>query len=266
MLSPEDDALSQKYEVVKRLAGETWLLRRRDDPSAEFLGVRDDAGDRNTAAQLKALLDRGARPAVEALLNHSNLICLADMIPWVPLAGRGEGRRDGAEQVRRLVLWDYCDAGSLQRFMDRTAVRVQVDRETSVVNRWLPESLCWHVLTSVLKALAWLHDGYREEDIIVDGANGEAVRDQRADDRQSRDEDWLSVLHRDVTAANIFFQHPKGTETYGTCKLGNYSSVYVSGHVKDLSNGHVVCSGEGGDILPETTKVEDIYSIRKVSN
>lgn len=37
---------------------------------------------------------------------------------------------------------------------------VRVDPETDVVSNWLPESLCSLMVISVLRALAWLHEGY----------------------------------------------------------------------------------------------------------
>lgn len=256
-------AVTQQYEVVKSLGNETWLVRRRDDPDAQFLGCPDDLGERGP--QLVALLDRGAGWAVSALLNHRNLISIAETIAFDQI-------RDAKVERRRLLLWDYCDAGNLQAFMDTTRVPPQVDPETNLVAKWLPESLCWHVVTSVLKALAWMHEGYREEDTIVTNPDGTVERGVKADTREDRDEDWLSVLHRDVNASNIYFQHPRGTETYGLCKLGNYARVFVSGHVNDLSNGHVVCSQGGPEDRPkpllrvvDDVKAEDIYTVTQVS-
>lgn len=256
-----DDALSQQYEVVKLLAEDTWLVRRKEDPDAQFLGYPDDLNA--TAPQLAALLGRGARWALDALLNHPNLICPADAIRWGPLLDNGAGAAP-----RRLMLWDYCDAGSLRGFMDRTEVPVQVDPETNMACKWLPESLCWHVVTSVLRALAWLHEGHREADTIEEGLDGKPTRGAKSDTRQGRGEDWLSVLHRDVSTYNIYFQHPRATETYGLCKLGNYGKVFVSGHVNDWSTGHVVCSGDGEEPLLQViqdVKEQDIYKINKVS-
>lgn len=246
-----DNAISRQYEVVKLLFEGTWLVRRRDDPEARFLSFPDDLNE--TAPQLAALMDRGARWAFEALLNHQNLICPADTIRWDPLLVNN----DLGATPRNLMLWDYCDAGSLRGFMDKTKVPVHVDPETNMVSKWLPESLCWHVVTSVLKALAWLHEGYREEDTIEEGRNGRPTRGARADTRQDRGEDWLSVLHRDVSTHNIYFQQPRATERYGLCKLGNYAKVFVSGHVNDCSAGQVVCSEDGSE--------QDIYNMTKVS-
>lgn len=255
--------VTRQYEVVKLLDNETWLVRRRDDPDAQFLGYSEDQGE--TGPKLVLLLNRGAGWAMSALLNHPNLVSLADTIALDQV-------RDAKIERRKLLLWDYCDAGSLQGFMQRTNVPQQVDPRTKLVSKWLPESLCWHVVMSVLKALAWMHEGYREEDTIVVHPDGELERGAKADTREDRGEDWLSVLHRDVTARNIYFQHPKGTETYGLCKLGNYANVFVSGHVNDLSNGHVVCSGGGPEDgrkpllqVIKDVRAQDIYTVAQVS-
>ncbi|KAI1846044.1 hypothetical protein JX266_007853 [Neoarthrinium moseri] len=85
---------------------------------------------------------------------------------------------------------------------------------------FLPEAFCWHVLCSVLKALAWLHHGIRED---YNSATGR-YETQRAD------LDWQTMLHRDIRPSNIFFCHPQTKhETYGLCKLGNYGAAVVSG-------------------------------------
>lgn len=260
------DPFDDTYEIAKELAEETWLVRRRDDLEVAYLAFPWDVQD--TAPLLHGLLERGAAGPLDALLNHPNLISYIDTIPASTPVGRAVRR--GA-----LSLWDYCDAGSLRGFMHTTTVPQQTQsleraggNGGTVVTKWLPESLCWHVVVSVMSALAWLHEGHREEDTIEEGPDGKPRRVVKAETRQDRSEDWLSVLHRGVTASNIYFQHPKGIEDYGLCKLGNFSKAFVSGHVNDLSAGHVVCSEDGKVPLLsviDDTKEENIYSIDKVS-
>lgn len=259
----EAEFFEDTYEIIKEITQETWLVRRREDPETTYLGFPWDVSA--TAPLLQDLFDRGVDRPVDALLNHPNLINYINTIP----AGTPHGTtvRQGA-----LSLWDYCDAGSLRRFMDRTTVPQQsFERDGDggeVVTKWLPESLCWHVVVSVMSALAWLHEGYREVDTIEEGPDGQPRRMAEAETRQDRDEDWLSVLHRGLTPSAIFFQHPKGIEDYGLCKLGNFNNAFVSGHVNDLSTGHVVCSEVGeGRLLTviDNTKGENIYDIERVS-
>lgn len=81
----------------------------------------------------------------------------------------------------------------------------------------LPESLCWHVLSSISKALLWLHHGVKE----TAGVPGEW---------QKHDDDWQPILIMDVSPGQIWFQHPvQGRSTYGACKLGGFSWAKVTG-------------------------------------
>lgn len=273
----DDPDYDPDLEFVKELAEDTWLVQRRDDPSTQYLGT-DDKMDQAQPLLLD-LFQRGALGPFSALLNHPNLISYNGSVPLNPFdTVKRRDDQSGATRPRGrvLTLWDYCDAGSLRGFMDRTLVKQVVrpdhilDDAPNMVAKWLPESLCWHVATSVLRALAWLHEGHRQEDTIEARGDGSVVRGSKVQTRLDREEEWLSVLHRGVTTHNIYFQHPKATETYGLCKLGNYSKVYVSGHVNGYSRGKVVCSESGTAPLIQMIDTlnhpdfQDIYQIQKV--
>lgn len=128
-----------------------------------------------------------------------------------------------------MIIWDLCDAGTLAGLladlpdMARTGLyggRVgSLDQGTT----FAPESLCWHVMRSVLQALAWLHDGYATPYPTADATGKMVLPKPQAD--------WMPILHQSVSAEHIFFQHPDGPETYGRCKLGFYSECIVSGQV-----------------------------------
>jgi serine/threonine protein kinase len=83
----------------------------------------------------------------------------------------------------------------------------------------------------MLKALAFLHEGRRSRPVMVgppDCVNGEVLYHVPGDEL-----DWMPILHRDIKPQNIHFQHPKGIETYGACKLGNYGRCVVSAHISE---------------------------------
>ncbi|KAI5922833.1 hypothetical protein F4810DRAFT_241128 [Camillea tinctor] len=88
--------------------------------------------------------------------------------------------------------------------------------------KFLPESFCWYVLCSLLKALAWLHDGATK--IIRDSDTGEIQMDYA-------DDDWQPMLHRNINPENVFLGHPRRGEWYGACKLGNYRDLVVTGYL-----------------------------------
>lgn len=255
-----------EYELVKFWdeASGTWLLRRKED-SQLFLGFRWEASQ-----EFADMLQRGAGEAVAQVLNHANLVNVISTVPIKIFNGL-------VDEVAYYSVWDFCDAGSLGEFMRRTAGIAGVPRPMLTaegrIKRFLPESLVWHVAISMLRALAWLHEGYREE-ACTEWKYGEPeqkARGWRADVKEggTMNEDWMPILHRDIRADNIFFQHPRGSETYGYCKLGNFSKVFVSGHVQNRSGGHVVCS-EDGEVplykLREHMAVHDIYTVKKVSS
>ncbi|KAI1777067.1 hypothetical protein F4818DRAFT_439427 [Hypoxylon cercidicola] len=164
------------------------------------------------------------------ILSHDNLVRMKD---WInvkkPLVG-------GNTEYRTYVVWDNCDAGVLgnllvpppvpvktkKKYPDNDDDAVKVDDsedEEYTLEPFMPESICWHVLLSIMKALAWLHDGSWE---ILYGNEGQFT--------MSPEPDWQPILHRNITPNNIFFQHPEVGEWYGPCKLGNYGNLYISGH------------------------------------
>ncbi|KAI1380313.1 hypothetical protein F4677DRAFT_406405 [Hypoxylon crocopeplum] len=175
------------------------------------------------------------------ILNHPNLIALTG---WFHVQRSDAG---GKFKTRHYAVWDFCDAGTLgnllvlepppvpvgnELYFDEDTERdieerVNVDmglnpdgteREVSYTT-WLPESLCWHVLVSILKALAWLHDGAPA--VLPDGHDGWEM---------NPDPDWEPILHRNITPNNIFLCYPRRDEWYGSCKLGDYSKLYISNH------------------------------------
>ncbi|KAI1472800.1 uncharacterized protein F4812DRAFT_464851 [Daldinia caldariorum] len=218
-----------------------------------------DSDSDSTSEALSGLLSTNTVNLFEkiaAILNHDNLICLRD---WFSVAKLNPKSRE--YEKRTFIVWDNCDAGTLENLLVEEYEKYTPDQEadkrpstsgtdgksTSSSNKsklnsgtdekpssdtemsdvrkvdpptkFLPESLCWHVLISVLKALAWLHDGSPE---LVATGPGRFGMDPTPD--------WNPALHRNITPANIHFQQPRRNETYGQCKLGNYSSLYLSSH------------------------------------
>ncbi|KAI3396174.1 hypothetical protein diail_377 [Diaporthe ilicicola] len=230
--------LRHDYNIQKRLDDNVYIVRRRSD-HVQFLGSRWDGSTVSPA--FSGLLDRGAKGALSSLLNHPNLINYTESVADNVLCGRGTGT---AVSSQRMLLWDFCDAGTLQNLLSAHPVTARTaSPDSQEVVQFLPEGLCWHVLTSVLKSLSWLHEGHRDDVRLV------CPSGRREFDDWLSDPDWLPVLHRDIRADNIFFQHPRGIETYGLCKLGNYGSCAVSNHVNDHFVGQVVSATRGDESL-----------------
>lgn len=233
------------YHLVKELGDDIWLIER-DVDNHQFVGFRWNLD--LLEPEFFALLGRGAGDAVAAVLSHPNLVSHIDVNESKVF------KSATAIDTHNYAICDYCDAGTLRNFIDRTSVRPKIKLDSRQVLQWLPESLVWHVAISMLSALAWLHDGVRIEDQIHrDPVDGSVIRNDDGSVRRNevetgpfdRAEDWFPILHRDIRTDQIFFQHPKGIETYGFCKLGGFGRVYVSGHMHGRALGTVITSESG---------------------
>ncbi|KAI0009381.1 hypothetical protein F4779DRAFT_582652 [Xylariaceae sp. FL0662B] len=240
--------LANKYEFVTEIAPGVWKVYRKND-KMEYLAhdvtdmmTRADPSEpvKGARTELNTLLDDWAGPGLlhplMTILNHEHLVSMIDMF--------GVQRTSAGENgyTRMYAIWEYCDAGNLGNLLVRApsgAIKKSteddddedkrmVDVDAVEQNMFLPESFCWHVLLSVLKALAWLHDG----------AQYIAYNEEREDwEMLPHDPNWRTILHRNITPTNIFLGHPRRNEWYGKCKLGNYGSAAVSAHFHgDLEN------------------------------
>lgn len=87
----------RQYEVMKPLAEEMWLVQHRDDLDARFLGLPDDLHEK--VPQLAALLDRGARWALDDAAQPPESRLLMSTIHWEPLLAN-----DGARAAPRRLM------------------------------------------------------------------------------------------------------------------------------------------------------------------
>ncbi|KAI1499469.1 hypothetical protein F5X99DRAFT_279795 [Biscogniauxia marginata] len=262
-----------RYDFITEMAPGVWKIYRKMD-RMEYLAhdVTDmlfTSGNQPGVVKdtlTNSLLSPNGHNLLEPLLiilNHENLVSLVDVIQ-IQVSQSGKVARN-----RWFTVWNYCDAGNLGNLLvpeswrppipgkgegypgDETPEKPKDDPnwfedptgENSgyVVpppipkRKFLPESLCWHVLCSVMKALAWLHDGA-----------GELFRDEDGDFRMKYvDAEWQPMLHRNIAPGNIFLGHPRRGEWYGACRLGNYSELFISSHFKGFG---------GMPLNPDVTK------------
>ncbi len=237
---------SKEFTVVRQLSADTFMVRRKSD-GEPLLGRTFDVAKWPDAAPLHSLMTRGAGEAAFNVMNHENLVSVAAVLMRFPFDGSGVEASD-------LLLVDYCDAGTLMTLLDRPPVQ-------HTATGFLPESLCWHVARSLLRALAFLHDGYRCDSYTAPRSGARRFHEWVAD------RDWMPILHRNIRPENIFFQQPRGRETYGLCKLGNFSECFVSGHVNWMSGGAVVSAPDkdcGLETMRARMAVENVYELPKV--
>lgn len=215
---------------VQTLASSIRLLRTSDNtpflaskiPDIVTKDVKQKDPNKLPKTKLaSAILPAAAKP-ISLLLNHPNIISLVDIIRTSNLAGP----TSEAGLCGDVTVWEDMDAGSLAyllpspqkypAFEDGKGWHLLAAQNFHRFS--LPESLCWHVLKSISRALLWLHHGVKE----TEGIPGEWLK---------HDDDWHAVLVRDVSPPQIWFKKPKGGETYGGCKLGGFQWAKVCGSV-----------------------------------
>lgn len=223
----------QQFELVKKLKDDIWLAirisngehflaKRVGEFEEYFIQAREEQvfgyttrKQRRVKGLYDLIYEHNMGRAVSHFFNHENLVSLAGHLRHKPLI---RGPSDPPQPTEDYLIWDDCDGGNLELLLvNKGPLRPPLLRS------FMPESLCWHVLTSVMRAFAWIHDGYRQE-IDWDSGGHRWVK---------TDVDWMPVLHRDVRATTIMFQQPRGKETYGPCKLAQFGKAFVSGVAAD---------------------------------
>jgi serine/threonine protein kinase len=246
-MASENTYTTSDFELLSETGQGTWLVTKKNDYRgvkyiAQPLGILDrsdveDAKKQETVDTVLAFynlmynLNQG--PAIAQILNHENIISIAGHIKTHPVVGAvSAAENPELTQPKDYIVWDFCDAANLSAlFQSKPYVSSAF---------YLPESLCWHVLTSLLNAITYLHDGKR---LFLD------TKASPGEERKwmSVDQDWNPILHRAIEPRNIFFQHPRGIETYGLCKLGNFEHAVVTNHV--------ITPGDIADAVEEDTEI-----------
>lgn len=220
--------LGEPYHLARDIIdGQQYIAKKLDDFDAYHDARNDrviDGQGYMTKAQRYAkglrelTYDHGLSRHVSFIMNHENLISFAGSMRHKPLDPKPF---DNNQPTKDYLLWDFCDGGSLEPLLVNKGQKPPL-----IGKRFLEESLCWHVLTSVMRALTWLHDGYRR-----------SVNFDDPEPRQYRwacsDVDWQPILHRNILGTSIFFQRPKGNEPYGLCKLGDMTNAFVCNQPAD---------------------------------
>ena len=209
-------SLLSSISVLRTLDNETFLAAE-----IPHILTKDRGKDRVTTPLAPCLLPSVSVP-ISRILNHPHIISLVDTQPITALAGSVSLAGPNAD----ITVWEDMNAGSLSYLLPSLDDMPDFNDEAgwhrlSAVNMCrfsLPESLCWHVLLSMSKALLWLHHGVKE----TEGIRGEYMK---------HDDDWHAILIRDVSPGQIWFKKARGHETYGECKLGGFQWAKVCGSV-----------------------------------
>ncbi|KAL7783155.1 hypothetical protein V8C43DRAFT_318550 [Trichoderma afarasin] len=244
-----NDSNTADFRLLYKTEQGIWIATKRNEYGslkyiAQPLGILDGIGQEDTedAKSHQLMYNSNLGVAIAQIFNHENIVSIAGHIRTHPIisdASAADEPQPG--RPRDYIVWDYCDAGNLSGLflcMPRNKSR----------DFYLPESLCWHVLTSLLNAITYLHDGKR---LFLD------TKAPAGEERQwlPLDQDWNPILHRAIEPRNIFFQHPRGSETYGLCKLGNFEDAVVTNHV--------ITPGDGPDTVDEDVEISIAMAARR---
>ncbi|KAK0708137.1 hypothetical protein B0H67DRAFT_648231 [Lasiosphaeris hirsuta] len=213
-----------QYSLLKELGDGRFLVRRIRD--GETLLAEEMPPD----SHYEQISRNSAESSATALLNHENLISPHGLVKNLVVYGSSgavpgpyDGREGGVPEC--MIVWDYCDAGTLEDVFESPPVKI-------TATGYFPESFVWHVALGVLRALQWLHEGVRDTyDVRKDTRSGRGC--VRIRETTEPEKDWMPILHRSVFPQNIFLQQPRGVETYGQVKLGNFSRCLVLGQASE---------------------------------
>lgn len=210
----EKQGLSSSVKVVRNNDSAFFLASKI--PNVVTKDYNKDTYDTSLAS---TILPAAGVP-LSRILNHPNIISLVDIMHTSALA-------DSVSQAGKygdVTVWEDMDAGTLEYLLPRSeSLPAFTDTDSwhalSHQNHQrfsLPESLCWHVLRSIARALLWLHEGIKQ-------SSGKQANWKKCDT------DWQPILIMDVSPGQVWFQKPKGKETYGACKLGGFHYAKVTG-------------------------------------
>jgi len=209
---------NSQYSVFKTFPDGRILVRRHTD--GETLIGHPFAIDEDP--KLSAAFSSQSRPglAAAALLNHPNIVSLHTEFITSPVVGQIAAGVDA--RPKRYLLWDFCDAGTVADLLAKPPCKAGT-------TGFLPESLVWHVMLDMLRALQWIHEGIRETYTVVDRIDEDGRRlCNKIRTNTLPEAEWMPILHTAVNAKNIFLTQPKGVETYGAAKLGNFAHCSVA--------------------------------------
>lgn len=212
-------------EAQSSFASSLTVLRIADNAcflASQIPEIKTKDPKKDTANKLlaPAIIPTAGAP-VSRILNHPNIISLVDIVQASSFLGKSIHGN-----CSNLIIWEDMDAGCLEYllpspnnlpgFIDSKGWHTLAAQSFQRFS--LPESLCWHVLISISKALLWLHYGVKE----TEGVPGEAIQ---------HNNNWHPVLIRDISLGQIWFKKPRPNETYGECKLGGFQWAKITGLV-----------------------------------
>lgn len=178
------------------------------------------------------------RDVAYRIFNHKNIVSIAGSIE-VDSSVEATPASAGLERTDYLV-WDHCAHFDL-------SARIQAMRESP--GEAIEESFCWHVLTSLLEAITYLHDGKR---LIEVGGR----RRWKAESST-----WTPILHGKIEPQNVLFQKKRQGEEHDRCKLADLRWAVALNHkISDVGEADEL-DEDGGSAASRMGRLEATVSL-----
>lgn len=230
----------------------------------------------------------GAYPEFEEIVHHNlehKYDVVVELIPQAPACGKSvdlvKRKKDGYVCVRKCFYvwgkakpWRWLREVKVVRVMDHPNVEKYLEASISphkgelfleycdlgnlaYFKQWMasagkpiPESFLWHVFRQLIRALAYMHTGLRNDREIVN----DNVPDKR---------NWNPILHRDIKLENIFIKSLDIAGEYPLIRLGDFG---LSVSKKDLKLPFAPYGSEGwmAPEFPNCSPRSDVFSATTV--
>lgn len=172
--------------------------------------------------------------AVSRIFNHKNIVFIAGSIQ----ADSGEAAASTRADLEPTgyMVWDHCDHADL-------CARLEAARDSP--DKTIKESLCWHVLTSLLEAITYLHD---EKRLVEEGEQ----RRWKADTLT-----WTPILHGKIAPHNVRFQQKRQGEEHDRCKLADLRWAVALNHTILYGGEADELDEDGGDAASRLERLRE---------
>ncbi|KAH0491226.1 hypothetical protein TgHK011_002664 [Trichoderma gracile] len=175
---------------------------------------------------------------VYQIFDHKNIVSIVGSLHAD--SSEEASSADADFRPRYYLVWDHCAHFDL-------SARLQALAESP--DEGIKESFCWHVLTSALEAITYLHDGKR---LVEEGG-------QRWWKAESSF--WTPILHGKIEPQNVLFQKKRQGEKHDPCKLADFRWAVALNHKISYEDEDDELDEDGGSADSRLERLEESLSL-----
>ncbi|PTB76233.1 hypothetical protein M440DRAFT_1457068 [Trichoderma longibrachiatum ATCC 18648] len=255
-MASQNDSSTSEFALIKREGEDAWTAIKKTDPDETDLYIAlpwshfkvptsndpyEDEPEEGLVTRLEApswshvnkLVLKNVE-AVSRIFNHKNIVSIAGSIQ----ADSSEAAASTSADLESTgyMVWDYCAHADL-------CARLEAARESP--DKTIRESLCWHVLTLLLEAITYLHDGKR---LVVEGGQRRWKAEMST---------WTPILHGKIEPHNVRFQQKRHGEEHGRCKLADFRWAVAMNHKISYGDEADELDEDGGDAASRLQRLRE---------